>query len=35
MVNNEFLETIAAVQRALGNVGITMTEFQEKAVKWA
>lgn len=35
MVNNEFLETIAAVQRALGNIGITMTEFQEKAVEWA
>ena len=35
MVNNEFLETIAAVQRALGNVGITITEFQEKAVEWA
>lgn len=35
MVNNEFLETIAAVQRALGNIGITMAEFQEKAVEWA
>lgn len=35
MVNNEFLETIATVQRALGNVGITITEFQEKAVEWA
>lgn len=35
MVNNEFLETIATVQRALGNVGITMAEFQEKAVEWA